>query len=349
MKIAFVIANLNGGGSERAVSNLSLVMKDEHDVSIILFDAEKRVYPNGGRIIDLKLPHSASVLGKIINILKRRSALKKLFKEHQFDAVFTFMESAGFPSAMATKETIVSVHENPDKMSKMYKVFYPYLYPKTKKVVACSKAMEERLIDLYDLRNSTTIYNSVDIDLAIEKSKESINEPRPYILSVGRLVNVKGFDLLIEAYAKSKAKENFDLLICGEGEIRHELQSLINKLGLTDKVILKGNVDNPFAYYANAEYYVLSSRNEGFPNILIEALACSCPCISFDCKTGPNEIIKNGENGLLVEAENVKSLTQAIDTLYEDKDLRERFKKNARLSVSHLTPEAIAKEWLKLV
>ncbi len=350
MKIAFVIANLNGGGSERAVSNLSLAMEKEgHVVSIIVLDADNIVYPFGGEIIDLNIPHSTSPLGQIINMLKRKSALKALFKKHQFDGIFTFMESAGFPSAMASKDVVVSVHENPDKMSKVYKMLYPYLYPKTKKVIACSKAMEDRLIDLYGFKNTGTIYNSVDIDLVQQKSKEPIEVTRPYILTVGRLVHVKGFDLLIEAYAQSKAKENLDLIILGEGELRVELQALIDGKGLTNKIILKGNVDNPFAYYANAELYTLSSRNEGFPNILIEALACSCPCIAFDCKTGPNEIINDGENGLLIEAENVPALTAAIDRLDQDEELQANFAKNAKESVQHLTPESIAKEWLKLV
>jgi len=350
MKIAFVIANLNGGGSERAVSNLSLAMEKEgHNVSIIVLDADNIVYPFGGEIIDLNIPHSSSPLGQIVNIFKRKSALKTLFKQYQFDGIFTFMESAGFPSAMASKDVVVSVHENPDKMGKVYKLLYPYLYPKTKKVIACSKAMEARLIDLYGFKNTGTIYNSVDIDLVQQKSKEPIEVTRPFILTVGRLVHVKGFDLLIEAYANSKAKENLDLIILGEGELRAELQALIDKKGLSDKVILKGNVDNPFAYYANADFYVLSSRNEGFPNILIEALACSCPCIAFDCKTGPNEIINDGENGLLVEAESVSGLTAAIDKLDQSEELQQRFKQNANVSIQHLTPKAIAQDWIDLV
>jgi len=350
MKIAFVIANLNGGGSERAVSNLSLAMEKEgHSVSIIVLDANNIVYPFGGEIIDLDIPHSSSPFAQLMNLLKRKSALKALFKQYQFDGIFTFMESAGIPSAMASKDVVVSVHENPDKMSKIYKLLYPYVYPKTKKVIACSKAMEERLIDLYGFKNTGTIYNSVNINDVQKKSKESITTARPYLLSVGRLVHVKGFDLLIEAYAKSKAKDKLDLIILGEGELRSELQDLIDSKGLTEKVILKGSVDNPFAYYANAEFYVLSSRNEGFPNILIEALACSCPCIAFDCKTGPNEIIVDGENGLLVAPENVPALTEAIDRVEKDKELQARFKEKANDSILHLTPKAIAQEWINLI
>jgi len=350
MKIAFVIANLNGGGAERAVSNLSLAMEKEgHDVSVILLDARNIGYPYGGKIIDANIHHASSKLGQIANLFKRVSKLKKIYKQHQFDGIFTFMESTGFPSVLATKETIVSVHDNPKSLSKIYLPFYPYIYPRAKKIVACAKAIDEKLVELYGFKNTTTIYNSVDIDLAIERSKEAIPETRPFILALGRLVSQKGFDYLIEAFANSKAKDNVDLLICGEGDDKEKLQVMIDERGMTGKIILKGNVENPFAYYAKADFYVLSSRHEGFPNILIEALACGCPCISFDCKTGPNEIIKDGENGLLIEAENVLALTQGIDRLHNDKALQDTFRKNANKSVAHLSPEVIAREWIKLV
>jgi len=349
MKIAFLIHHMKNGGAERAVSNLSLAMQDEHDVSIIVFDSTDVGYPYGGKLIDVNILSSTSKLGKIFNIFKRAYKLRKLYAQEQFDGIFTFMEGPGFPSVLASKETIVSVHDNPKSLPKIYQPFYPLIYPKAKKIVACAKAIENKLIDQFGFTNTTTIYNSVDATHAISKSSEPIEETRPFLLSVGRLAPQKGFDYLIEAFAASQAKQDVDLLICGEGDDREKLQALIDENGLTDNVILKGNVENPFAYYAKAEFFVLSSRHEGFPNILIEALACECPCVSFDCETGPNEIIKEGENGLLVEAENVPALTAAIDQLHADKTLHATFKKNARSSVEHLSPKAIAKEWLELI
>jgi glycosyltransferase involved in cell wall biosynthesis len=349
MKIAFLIGHMKSGGAERAVSNLSLAMQDEHDVSVILFDATDIGYPHGGGIINLGIYPTISKLGKIINILKRAFKLRKIYKKHNFDGIFTFMEGPGFPSVLASKETIVSVHDNPKSLDKIYMPFYPYIYPRAKKVVTCAKAIEEKLINAYGFTNTTTIYNSVDIEHAIKQSSDDIEETRPFLLSVGRLAPQKGFDFLIEAFAASEAQKDVDLLICGEGDERERLQALIDEKGMTGKIILKGNIDNPFAYYAKAEFFVLSSRHEGFPNILIEALACECPCVSFDCDTGPNEIIKADENGLLVEAENVPALTTAIDKLHADKELQTLFKKNARSSVAHLSPKAIAKEWLDLI
>ncbi len=349
MKIAFLIGHMKSGGAERAVSNLSLAMQDEHDVSVIVFDGADVGYPHGGNLINLNVLPRPSKLGKVFIILERAFKLRKLYKEHQFDGIFTFMEGPGFPSVLANRETIVSVHDNPKSLPQIYRPFYPLIYPKAKKIVACAKAIEQKLIEQFGFTNTTTIYNSVDASNAISKSSDPIEENRPFLLSVGRLAPQKGFDFLIKAFAASQAKNEVDLLICGEGDDRTELQALIDQHGLTDKVILKGNVDNPFAYYAKAEFFVLSSRHEGFPNILIEALACECPCVSYDCETGPNEIINHEENGLLVEAENVPALTEAIDRLHADKELHSTFKQNARSSVKHLSPQAIAKEWLALI
>ena len=349
MKIAFVIANLNSGGAERAVSNLSVELSKAHDVSVILFDASDIGYPFGGKIIDLNSHPKESKLGKLLNVFSRASKLKKVYKEHNFDAIFAFMEGSGIPSLLVNKDTIVSVRNNIEDLPGLYKPFFPYLYRKAKKVVACSHSIERDLIENYGFKNTTTIHNTVNIELVVDKSKESIEIERPYIFALGRLVPQKGFDFLIEAYSNSQAKEHLDLLICGEGEKRAELQSMIDERGLKDKVTLKGSVNNPFAYYSKTAQFVLSSRHEGFPNILIEALACGSPCISFDCKTGPNEVINNGENGLLVEAENVEKLTEAMDKLSSDKALENQFRENAKASVSHLNPESISQKWVELI
>lgn len=349
MKVAFVINYMKSGGAERAVSNLSLAMQDEHDVSVVVFDGDDVGYPYGGKLIDLDVKSKESSVGKLLTIFQRARKLRKLYKQEKFDGIFTFMEGAGFPSVLASKETIVSVHDNPKSLAKMYQPFLPLLYPRAKKIAACAKAIEQKLIDQHGFTNTTTIYNAVDAEHAVEHSKEAIDETGPFLLAVGRLTSQKGFDYLIEAFAATQAKEDVKVIILGEGDDRAQLEAMIEERGLSDRIILKGNVSNPFAYYAKAEFFVLSSRHEGFPNILIEALACGCPCVSYDCETGPNEIIRPGENGLLVEAENVQALAKAIDELHGDKALQERFRQNAQSSVEHLSPKAIAEEWIKLI
>ncbi|MEE9352431.1 MAG: glycosyltransferase [Thiotrichaceae bacterium] len=350
MKIALIIPSLSKGGAERTVSNLSLAMQDEHDVSVIVLDSQDQQYPHGGKLIDLGTPPSSSgALGKVYMLLKRAYRLKKLFKKEKYDGVFAFMEAAGLPAAIASKEVFVSVRDTPEKLAGFYPKLIKYIYPRAKKVIAVAKATEQKLVNHYGLTKTTTIYNMANIDMAAELSTADIDIKQPFILAVGRLNKQKGFDFLIKAYAASKAKDHINLLILGDGPEQEALQKLIDDNQLNDKATLYGSSNNPFAFYAKADFFVLSSRHEGFPNILIEALACHAACIAVDCPTGPNEIITPNENGLLIPTENIPELTKAIDQLYFDNALKAKFRKNAQASVKYLSPEAIAQQWVDLI
>jgi len=349
MKIAFILHSLKSGGAERAVSNLSLEMQKDHEVSVILFDSADVGYEYGGRLLDLKSPSKSNSFSKTINLIKRAYLLKKLYKKEKYDAIFSFMEAAGFPSVLANKNTIVSVHDNPEDLPSIYIPFLPFIYSFAFKTVACSLAGEKKLKKNYHLNNTTTIFNSVDLETAKQKSKETIHYDRPFILAAGRLDRQKGFDILINAFSKCESNTELDLFILGEGEERLSLEKLIKELGLEDRVFLKGQVKNPYAYYAAAEFFVLSSRHEGFPNILIEALSCECPCISFACETGPDEIIIPYENGLLLEPENEIELYKAIDQLHFNPSLRYKLKLNTLPSIQHLDIDRISDQWLKII
>ena len=127
-----------------------------------------------------------------------------------------------------------------------------------------------------------------------------------------------------------------------------DLVAQVERLKIADKVHFIGTQKNPFPYLAGAKFLTLSSRTEAFPMVLIEALALKCPVVATDCPTGPREIITHGENGLLVENENVNAMQEAIDQLYFDDALQQKFKDNALDSIQHLSGETIAAEWLAL-
>ena len=349
MKIAVIIPSFCRGGAERTASNLSLILQEKHDVTVILLDSRDQCYPHGGKLIDLGTPPSHSAMGKILTVLVRAYRLKKVFSTEKYDGVIALMEAAGIPAVLASKDTIVSVRDTPESMPSMYQKLIKTVYPRSKKVVAVAKATEKKLQDEYGLNNTTTIYNMANTEMMDKLSASTIDIESSYILAAGRLAPQKGFDLLIEAYASTRAKDHIKLLILGEGSERAFLEALIKEKHLEGRVILYGSTDNPFAFYTKADCFVLSSRHEGFPNILIEALACECACIAVDCPTGPNEIIIDGENGLLIEAENVPKLTETIDRLYYDENMKTKFRKNARPSVSHLSPDSIAQEWVNLM
>lgn len=160
------------------------------------------------------------------------------------------------------------------------------------------------------------------------------NPVRGKVIAVGRLELQKNYKGLIRAFVKAKSsiQDELTLSIFGKGPSKRELDEFIVANGAQEYVTLKGQVDNVLKEYANAEFLVLFSHGEGYPNVLMEALACGVPCISSDCPIGgPAEMIENEVNGILVENENEEELADAIVTLHSDESLREKLSQNAIL------------------
>ena len=347
-KIALVISSLSSGGGERVVATLSQEFAKRYDVTVILFDSANIDYKYGGEIIDIDCPEKTSFLGKTYNLLKRAYRLKKLFRQKQFDHIFGFMESANYPSILASRDTIASLHIDFHFLNPIERLLVSNIYPLAKAIAPVSDDIATTLEQDLRLDNVTRIYNPVPFDELEELAAVPLGHPKKFLIAVGRLTYQKHFDLMIDAFAESKAQENCDLIILGEGELRADLEQQISNLDLKGKVHLPGRLKNPFNYMKNAEFMVLSSRAEGFPMVLIEALSLDCPVVATDCPTGPREIIEKDLNGLLIPMKNKEVLTQSIDTLFFDQDLRQSFSEKARGSVNHLSVENICKEWIKL-
>jgi glycosyltransferase involved in cell wall biosynthesis len=169
---------------------------------------------------------------------------------------------------------------------------------------------------------------------------------RNEILAMGRLWNVKGFDLLLAAWSVASPKlPNWSLRIVGDGQLREQLVRLAGDLGIEHRVTFAPFSDDPYSMYSECGIFVLSSRFEGLPFVLIEAMTCGAPCISFDCPNGPREVIRNGVNGLLVPAESVDALASAIVKLGESPMLRHRIGNAARSVSKKYTEPLVAARW----
>ena len=347
-KIALVISSLSSGGGERVVATLSQEFAKRYEVTIILFDSANIDYKYGGEIIDINCPEKSNFFSKTYNLLKRAYRLKKIFQQKQFDHIFGFMESANYPSILASRNTIASLHIDFHFLNPIERMLVSNIYPLAKAVAPVSDDIATTLKQDLALDNVTRIYNPVPFEELEELATEPLDHSRKFLVAVGRLTYQKHFDLMIDAFAESKAQQDCDLVILGEGELRSDLEQQIVDLNLQDKVHLPGRLKNPFNYMKNAEFMVLSSRAEGFPMVLIEALSLNCPVVATDCPTGPREIILKDVNGLLIPMKNKEVLSKSIDTLFFDKNLRQSFATNARESVNHLSVENICKEWIKL-
>ncbi len=347
-KIALVIADLALGGGQRVTINLANALSKEYQVSIIIFQDDDIHYEAPGALINLDCPSQNSILKKVLNVFKRAYKLRKFLKKEKFDYVYSFMETANFPTAMAYPNAALSVHCNPKTWNSFESLLARLTYGRAKNVIAVSDDVSAILRSDYGLKNVSRIYNPVDRKEILGQVDKPYQHSKPYIVALGRYHEMKRYDLLIDAYAQSKLQTECDLIIVGDGELRVELEAQIKRLNLQDKVHLAGTQSNPFPYLAGAKFLVLSSRTEAFPMVLIEALALECPIVATDCPTGPREIVREGENGLLVENENAQTLSQGMDKLYFDEKLLEHFKQNAVSSIQHLSGEVIVKEWLSL-
>jgi glycosyltransferase involved in cell wall biosynthesis len=163
------------------------------------------------------------------------------------------------------------------------------------------------------------------------------------IMGIGRLTYQKDFPTLIKAFARVRQKINSRLVILGEGRQRKELEYFINDLGLTDDVQLPGFVTNPYQWLAKSTLFVLSSRWEGSPNALTEALALGIPVVSTDCRSGPREILRGGQLGRLVPVGDVMALSEAIIMTLDDPPSAELLKQ----SVQHFKSEGSARGYIE--
>ena len=178
------------------------------------------------------------------------------------------------------------------------------------------------------------IYNGVDLERAqrLAQATDVAVPPktRPRIVSAGRLGPDKGFEVLLEALARLVPQVDCELMLLGEGELRGQLEARARELGVVDRLLLPGHVENPFPYYASADVFAFASRFEGFGNVLVEAMALGLPMVSSACPYGPREIFAKPGSGLLTEVDSVDSTTQALARVLTQPELAAELSRGAR-------------------
>lgn len=306
--IAILITKLNGGGAERAAANLSIELSRYYNTKIIVFDGRNQVYPHGGgELIDLKLPPKKGFFRKLINLLKRVKALRKIKKEYKIDCTISLMDGPNLVNVLSkfNDKVIISVRIFMSlarkKDSFFEKLKSKFLFRKSDKIVAVAKAIEKDLVINFGASQEKviTINNYVDGKRLFELSnkdesddKISFDKDFRYIVTVGRLTKQKGHWYLIRAFKKILDKvPNCKLIIIGEGENKEKLKKLAFELGIKDKVIMTGYIKNPHSLILKCDVFAFPSLFEGFSNALLEALACKMPIVSTDCDSGSREIL----------------------------------------------------------
>ena len=361
MRVMLVIGSLRFGGAERVVSNLANHWAQQgHAVSIVtLHDAQHDAYPLDERIVRISHPlfgETRSRYETAWRAVKRIWRIVQSGREQKPDVIISFMTDMNLRCLGANfilrKKLIISERTNPDKqkITKLDAWLRRKLYRFADRVVFVSKGVADRFPELPAARKRV-IYNPLNL-AAMDSAERDIALPErsKMLLTVGRLAPAKGYEWLIAAFAQvAQAHKGWNLVIVGEGALRAPLEAQIEQSGLAGRVFLPGASSNPFAVMKKADLYVLSSRHEGFPNALIEAMACGAPAVSFNCDFGPAEIIRDGENGLLVPAGDVDALAQALDRAMGDDALRERLAAGGMQIRDELSVDAVAAQWDGLI
>ncbi len=356
-KIALVGFRLNKGGAEKVMATLSNYFYKEGIETHIIIIIDDIMYEHSGTVVNLgKLKNESN---GVINKLKRFNFLRKYLKTQNFDYIIDFrfrpkilQEFLISKWLYPLKKTIYTVHSSKlnvymPNSSTLTKTIYGNCY----KIVSITNTMRLLIEEKYQLNNIITIYNPIDTHSIQKEAKESINFDFKYIIAVGEYeTNIKQFDKLIKAYSESKLpQKKIALIIIGTGKQLDYLKSIAKANNVEKLVHFLGFKKNPFKYMETAEFLVMSSKYEGFGMVITEALASGSPVIAFDCPTGPNEIIKDGFNGLLIENQNFKKLTIGMDLLVEDKELYAYCKQNTLMSIKKFSIDRIGKQWLKLM
>lgn len=366
-KVCFYIYSLIGGGAERVTVELAnFLAKRGYMVTIITkrgTDMDFYSVPDGVRRVSLNLNGEGGVFSKIKENISVWSKLRTHLRETEPDVLIGMMTDSAVMSILAGKRTpakiVVSETNFPGTWSySLWFVMRKLLYRLADGHSSLTPEAADWLKEKTGAKNVHIIPNSVQWPMnsvtPIVSPDSVIPANKKVILAVGSRPHVKGFDLLLDAFAETDY-EDWMLVILGvdkdsgREEQYNELRDQIEELNLQGKVVLPGGVGNIGDWYERADIFVLSSRNEGFGNVLIEAMASGCAAISFDCDSGPRHIIDHNINGLLVEPENTHELSKTMNVVMHDPELRNRLSEKAIGVRETFSEENVLGKWVALI
>ena len=332
MKITVFLRSLHGGGAERVMLTLAneFVCRG-HSVDMVLM-MKRGAYIDEIHdrisIINLECSRPWNSIFPLIKYLRKEepdivlSAMPIANSVSSFSRAFAFVDTRVVVTEHNSRSLVLG-----DVLKKRQLILLPLVrlgYVMADEIVAVSKGVSKKLKGISFIKEEkiNVINNPIFSKKIREKRIQEAGhewfekKEKPIVISAGRIVEQKGFEGLIESFLLVKEIKRARLVILGEGGRRKELEKLVSSLGLEEDVWMPGFVENPWKYMARADLFVLSSKYEGFGNVLVEAMACGTPVVSTDCPTGPRMILADGEYGELVPVGETETMAHAIvDTL----------------------------------
>jgi glycosyltransferase involved in cell wall biosynthesis len=360
-RITIVVASLGGGGAERVIVDLSRHLRDSgRQVTLLTLngdDPDAYLVPDGVRRERMEIRRDAgSLLESVRFSLQHLGAMRRKIVATAPDAVVSFIDQTNVRTLaclLGTKIPVIvseRIHPAHHALPRAWRTARQLVYPLADAVLVQTGDIANWFSSHTRTTRLVVIPNAARDEQDICPGANHPAAPRPLVLAIGRLARQKGFDLLLEAFARSRLKdEGWHLAILGEGGERQALLAQGDALGLSGALTLPGHVAEIGAWLAQADIFALPSRYEGFPNALLEALQTGRACVSFDCPSGPRDLIGNERNGLLIAAEDVDGLGAALRRLADDSELRRRLGAQATLVAAEFSPARIYGKWLALI
>jgi glycosyltransferase involved in cell wall biosynthesis len=362
LRILILIHSLTAGGAERVTAMLANHWVGQgHDVTVATIAQETHdhyaVDPRTHRVTLGLGGESRGALQAIKGNLRRLAALRGILRRTNPDVALGMMSTPGALLALAGRglgiPVVCSERIHPPKLplGRAWETVRRLAYPRAACVVAQTQASAEWLRSNLKCAHVVVIPNAVEYPLP--ELSPRVEPPQRdgtrWLLSVGRAAPQKDFDRLIRIFAQLAGDfPRWNLAILGDGQLREALLGRVAHLGLSERIVLPGTVGNVGEWYARADLFALTSRFEGFPNVLIEALAHGVPAVSVDCETGPRDVLRNGIDGILVPLDDDQALRQALARLMTDDALRDQYAMRAAEARQRFSIERVSGEWLRL-
>lgn len=375
-KIAIFINSLAGGGAERATSYLLPYLVNKGHAVVLVLTEEELAYPvpkevpihyldksgknESGVAKLLKLPWLAYRYAQFLRNENITHSFSLLTRPCYINIMARWFTSHPY-KLMVSERNFPSMQYGGDHLqARINNFLVKRLYPKADLVVSNAKASAQDLVDNFGVakERTRTIYNPIDIDKIqqMEAIKDFFDPNYVNAVSIGRLVPEKNHTFLLDAVLPFN---HLRLYIFGEGELRKSLEEKIQGLGLENRIFLMGFERNPFQYLKAADFFLFGSLNEGFPNVLMEAMCCGLPIVSTNCKSGPDEMMELKEAktddimftdyGILTPVNDVACMQKALEYVLEHPEFLQACKPNLLQRIQDFRREPILEAYHQLI
>ena len=368
--LALLIYSLGAGGAERVVSRLIPFLESRYNVTLVLMnDTVFYAIPEHLPVYYLERSQADEAgWKKLLKLPLLAFRYARFCRNHSIDVSLSFMNRPNYINTLSKifgfkGRVLISERAMPslqygygNTMSKINRYLIKKLYPKADGIMANSYGNAKDLQENFHIQTPIEIlHNPCDTESIARASRKTAGgfpEDRAFtFITVGRMDEGKNHRLLIEAMARitdTKAR----LIIIGDGPLREALENLTIRLGMAERVMFAGRQENPYAWLVRSDCFVFGSNHEGFPNVVLEALACGLPVISTDCPSGPREILapeNGGAFGVLVPVGDTEAMALAMEGLIQDDTLREHYAKRATIRAQAFALEPFADQFMDYI